>query len=105
MKKLAAMLVMLLVIGSVPGFCLIATIDNAVADHTKDSAYRPVADAGALYGKINEGLDKSFDKVPAVKMRPILFDPMDKILHETMDAGKKVLNGTYDLLTLKKFRK
>lgn len=96
---------MLMVVGTVPGWCLIATVDNAVANHTKDSAYRPVADAGALYGELNKGLEKSFDKVPAVKMRPILFDPMDKVLHETLGAGKKIINGTWDLLTLKKYRK
>ena len=105
MKKVAALLVMLMVVSSVPGWCLIATVDNAVMNHTKDSSYRPVADVGKTYDLMNKGLEKSLDKVPEVKLRPIFFDPMDKMLKGILDASKTVLNKTYDFLTLKKFRK
>ncbi len=105
MKKIATLLVVLMVVGAVPGWCLLATVDNAVMDHTKDSSYRPVADVGKVYGEMNKGLDKSLDKVPAVKLRPILFDPMDKALSETIKAGKLVINSSWDFLTFKKYRK
>ena len=105
MRKLATLLALLMVVGSIPGWCLIATVDNAVMDHTKDSSYRPVQDAGKAYDVLNKGMEKSFDKVPAVKMRPILFEPADAAAKETLKAGKLVINSSWDLLTLKKFRK
>lgn len=105
MKKIAVLLTVLMVMGAVPGWCLIATVDNFVASHTKANNLRPVEDAGKLYQAVNNGIDTSLDKIPAVKLRPILFDPIDKVVKGSMDATRSVVNGLWDFLTLKSMRK
>ena len=104
MKKIAVLLAVLMMMGAVPGWCLISTADNFVDSHTK-SSLRPVEDAGKVYQAVSKGIDTSLDKVPGVKLRTIFFNPIDKVAKESMDATKSIVNGTWDLLTLKSMRK
>ena len=104
MKKLAVILALLMVVGAVPGWCLVATVDNFVDSHTKDSGYRPVQDTGALYGKVNHEIGAGMDKVPVLQDRSKLMGPIDKLLHDSIDGVKSLINGTWDLLTFKSLR-
>ena len=104
MKKLAMLLALLMVVGAVPGWCLIATVDNFVDSHTKDSGFRPVQDTGALYGKVNHEIGTAMDKVPVLQDRSKVIGPIDKLLHATIDGAKSLINGTWDLLTFKSMR-
>lgn len=104
MKKLAVILVLLMIAGAAPGWCVLATVDNYVDTHTKDSSYRPVQDAGELYGAVNHGVGSAMDKVPVIKERHRVMEPMDKVTHESVSMTKKVLNGIWDAVTLKSLR-
>lgn len=104
MKKIAVMLSLLLMIGAVPGWCLIGTVDNYVDGHTKDSSFRPVQDTGHLYGTVNDGIGKGLDKVPVINKRSVVMDPLDKGIGETIGMTKKIINGTWDILTFKSMR-
>lgn len=104
MKKIAIVLSVLLLVGAAPGWCLIGTVDGFVENHTKDSNYRPVQDTGELYGNINDGIGKSLDKVPVIKERSVVIHPIDKLLGETIGMTKKIVNGTWDLLTFRSMR-
>ena len=104
MRKIAFLLALLMVVGAAPGWCLVATVDSYVTDHTKDNSFRPVQDAGHLYETVNKGIDTSLDKVPGIKMRPMLFDPIDKVLRASIDSTKLIVNGLWDALTLKSIR-
>ena len=104
MKKLAFLLALLLVIGAVPGWCLIATVDNFVDTHTKDSGFRPVQDTGEIYGKINHEIGAGLDKVPILQDRGKVISPVDKLLHDSIDGVKSLVNATWDLVTFKSLR-
>ena len=104
MKKLAVMLALLLVVGAVPGWCLIATVDNFVDGHTKDSGFRPVQDTGEIYAKVNHEIGAGLDKVPVLQDRSKVISPIDKLLHDSIEGGKSLINGTWDLLTFKSLR-
>lgn len=104
MKKIAVVLSVLLMIGAVPGYCLIGTVDGFVENRTKDSSFRPVQDTGELYGAINDGVGKGLDKVPVINKRSVVMDPLDKGIGETIGMTKKIINGTWDLLTFKSMR-
>ena len=104
MKKTAVMLALLLVIGTAPGWCLVEMVDHSVDNHTKTSTMRPVQDAGEIYGAVNHGIGESFDKVPVLKERSVVMNPINKLMGDTLDASKKLINGTWDLLTFKSMR-
>ena len=104
MKKAAFMLALLMLVGTTPGWCLVATVDNYVDTHTKDSSLRPVQDTGHLYGAVNHGIGTALDKVPVLQQRSVVMNPMDKLMGDTIHAGKSLINGTWDLLTFKSMR-
>lgn len=104
MKKIAILLAVLMVMGAAPGWCVLSTVDNYVVDHTKTSSFRPIEDAGLLYETVDKGIDTSLDKVPVVKLRPMLFDPIDKVLRVSIDGTKTIVNGVWDILTFKSMR-
>lgn len=104
MKKLAFMLALGMVMGSIPGWCLEATVDNFVDTHTKSSSFRPVQDAGELYGTVHHGISDGLDKIPVIKERSVVMNPVDKLLRDSIDASKSLINGTWDLLTFKAMR-
>ena len=104
MRKLAVLLALLMVVGAVPGWCVIATVDNFVDSHTKDSGFRPVQDTGALYGKVNHEIGAGLDKVPILQDRSKVISPLDKMLHDSIDGGKLLINGAWDLITFKSLR-
>ena len=104
MKKLAVMLALLMVVAAVPGWCLVASVDNFVDSHTKDSGFRPVQDTGAIYGKVNHEIGAGMDKMPVLQDRSKVMSPIDKLLHESIDGAKSLINGAWDLLTFKSMR-
>ncbi len=104
MKKIAFLLALLMVVGMTPAWCLVATVDNYIDTHTKDSGFRPVQDTGELYGTVNHGIGTALDKVPVVQHRSVIISPLDKLMGDTINAGKLIINGTWDLLTLKSMR-
>lgn len=104
MKKIAVLLALLMLVGSVPGWCLVATVDNFVDTHTKDSRYRPVQDTGEMYGAVNHGIGTAFDKVPVIKERHVVVDPIEKLGNDSIGATRSFLNTTWDLLTFKSMR-
>ena len=104
MKKLAVILALLMVAGAVPGWCLEATVDHFVDSHTKDSGFRPVQDTGAIYGKVNHEIGAGMDKVPVLQDRSKVMGPIDKLLHDSIEGTRSLINGTWDLLTFKSMR-
>ena len=104
MKKIALLLAVLMLMGAAPGWCLISTVDNYVIDHTKSNSFRPVQDTGKVYETVNKGIDTSLDKVPAVKLRPLLFEPIDHVVKTSVDSTRSIINGVWDLLTFKSMR-
>ncbi len=103
MKKIALLLAVLMVLAATPAWCLVGTVDTFV-DHTKNSSYRPVQDAGELYGAVNHGIGTGMDKVPVLKERSRIMGPIDTMTKETIKGTKFILNGAWDLLTLKSIR-
>ena len=104
MKKLAIMLALLTIIGAAPGWCLVATVDNVIDGHTKNSSLTPVHDAGEMYGVVNHQIGTSFDKVPVIKERSVVMKPLDHLMEQTIHAGKSIVNGVWDLVTLRSLR-
>lgn len=104
MKKIALLLAVLMIIAAAPAWCLIGTVDTYVDDHTKNSGYRPVQDAGELYGAVNHGIGTGMDKVPVLKERSRIMGPLDTMAKETVKGAKFILNGTWDILTFKSMR-
>ena len=104
MKKLAFLLALFMLAGSVPGWCLVATVDNFVDTHTKDSRYRPVQDTGEMYGSVNHHIGTAFDKVPLIKDRHVVVNPIEKLANDSISGTRTLLNGTWDLLTFKSMR-
>lgn len=104
MRKISMLLVALMVMGAAPGWCLLPTVDGYVMDTTSKSSYRPVEDVGVVYKSVNDGIDTTLDKVSGDKARPILIDPIDKVLKTTIDGTKFVVNGVWDILTFKSMR-
>ena len=98
MRKMALILALLMVVASVPAFCLSSTLDGVIENKSK-SDIRPVEDAAKLAGVINKGVNEV--------TKPL--DPMLKPVHEVKDASvkasKSVVNTIWDALTLKSFRK
>ena len=104
MKKIALLLAVLMVVGAAPGWCLVGMVDTYVDDHTKNSSFRPVQDTGELYGTINHGIGDTMDKVPVLKERSVIMNPIETVAKETIKGTKLLLNGTWDLLTFKSMR-
>jgi hypothetical protein len=93
MKKIAMFLAILLVAGTTAGFSA-GTVETFV-ENRSNSDLHPVADVGMLAGAIIEPIDPVMDMV----MKPIkpVKDPI-------MDGAKKVVNTTYDIITLRHMR-
>ncbi len=104
MKKMAVILAALMILGAVPGWCLVPMVDSFVDNHTKNSSFHPVQDAGKVYGTVNHQIDTSFDKIPVLKSRSVIIDPIEKLVKDSVDATKLLINGTWDLLTFKSMR-
>jgi hypothetical protein len=101
MKRIAILLAVFMVIGAAPGWCVISTVDNYVVEHTKSSSFRPIEDAGLLYENVDKSIDTSLDKI---KLRPILFDPIDKVVKVSIDGTRTIVNGVWDIVTFKSMR-
>ncbi|MBU3759429.1 MAG: hypothetical protein FGM27_05800 [Candidatus Omnitrophica bacterium] len=104
MKKIAMLLAVLMVAGAAPGWCLIATVDGYVTDTTSKSGYKPIEDVGVIYTSVNDGISTSLDKMTGSHARPMLLDPIDKVLRTTLDGTKTIVNGVWDLVTFKSMR-
>lgn len=103
MKKLAVILA-LLMIASVPAYAGVEPVDGIIDTHTKSSSLTPVQDMGRLYGTIDTGIHDSLDKVPVIKERGVVIRPIEHMLTGIYDGAKTLVNGTWDLLTLKRMR-
>ncbi len=57
-----------------------------------------------LYGTMDHTIHSSLDKVPVVKERSVVIHPVETLMGQTIDAGRTLINGTWDLLTLKRLR-
>ena len=104
MKKLAFMLALFMVVGAIPGWCLEATVDSFVDTHTKSSTFRPVQDAGEIYGTVNHQIGSTMDQIPVIKERSVIMNPIDKLLKDSVEGVRSIINGTWDLLTFKSMR-
>lgn len=104
MKKLATMFIVLLMIGAVPGWCLVGVVDNYVDNHTKDSRLAPVRDTGRIYGTVNHQIGTAMDKVPVIQSRNVIMEPISKFAGSTADFSRSLINGVWDIVTFKSFR-
>ena len=98
MKKVAFILVFLMLAGAGPAFCTFSTTVDGVVDSKSKSDLRPVEDSAKLIGEVDKGLD-------------MVTEPMDPVLHpvyvvrdHTIKGSKKVVNTVWDVLTLKSMR-
>ncbi len=102
MKKIALLLAVLMVMGAATGFCgMSGTVDGFV-ENRMNSDIRPVEDAGKILDITNKGIDKTYHTV-ADPMEPGL-KHVRKVRDETMSLSKKIVNKTWDILTLKDLR-
>jgi hypothetical protein len=104
MKKIALFLAMLMVVGSVSGFCLSQAVDK-IADNRMKSDLSPVADAGQLIKSVNSEIGKGLDMMPIVKERHHILDPVRKVRIEALEGAKTIVNGMWDVVTMKSMRK
>ena len=101
MKKIAIVTLVIVMAFAVPGFSMPGTLDRAI-DNTMKSDIGPVADSGRILDVTNRGITKTYDAVTG-PMKPVL-DPVRKVRHETVSGAKRIVNFTWDMLTLKHFR-
>lgn len=103
MKKFALLLAVLMVFGGAPGwaFSPMATVDGVV-DQTIKSDLRPVEDSGRILHATLDGAGKTYHAIT---------DPMEPVLKPVrtgrdyiLDHTKKILNTTWDVITLRHFR-
>lgn len=94
MKKLVAILTVLLLVGSGAGICASGTVDTFLDNRSK-SELHPVSDAGTLVGTVYTPVGEVKDKV----LKP--FEPVTKPIKE---VAHKIVNTTYDLLTFRQYR-
>ena len=104
MRKISLIIAAFMIMGTVPGWCLVPMADSFVDNHTKNSTLRPVQDTGKIYGAVNHQIDTSLDKIPVIKSRSVIIDPVEKLVKDSVDATKSLINGTWDLLTFKSMR-
>ena len=98
MRKVALMLALLMVVGSVPAFCTVSTTVDGVIDSKSKSDIRPVEDTAKLAGMINKGVNEVAKPLdPALK-------PVYEVRDTSIKASKTVVNTVWDMLTLKSFR-
>jgi|GEM_PF-3513650 len=97
MKKVIALALILMVVASSPGFCLMETVDRLVVKDRVASDFRPERDAGRLIGFTKDNLFKGFDML----MKPIapVTGPMRKFTNEALKFPLKAINATYDFVT------
>ena len=98
MKKIAILLAVLMLVGSVPGWCLSEMVDKVIENKSK-SDIRPVQDTAKVLGVVNKGIDKSMDKTPVLSKREKVLDPIRKVERETIHGAKAVVNGAWDVIT------
>ena len=98
MRKLALVLALLMVVGTIPAFATVSATLDGVIDSKSKSDIRPVEDTAKLAGEVNKGVNKVMEPLDPV-MKPVY-----EVRHETVKASKKVVNTVWDMLTLKHFR-
>lgn len=104
MKKMAVVLAVLMLVGASAGWCVTPAADGFVDTHTKNSSLRPVQDTGKVYGTINHHVGTSMNKVPVLKSRSVVVEPVEKLGKESVHASKSVINGVWDILTFRSMR-
>ena len=97
MKKVIALVLMLVMVAASPGFCLMDTVDRLVVKDRAASDLRPERDAGRLIGYTKDNLFKGFDMI----MKPMapVTGPMRKFTGEVLKFPVKIVNTTWDLVT------
>ncbi len=97
MKKVIALVLVLVLAGASPGFCMLDTVDRIVVKDRVASDFRPERDLGRLIGFTKDSLFKGFDML----MKPIapVSDPMRKVTKEVLQAPITIVNATYDFVT------
>ncbi len=95
MKKTALFLALLMIVGQAYGLAYPTTVNNVLENKSK-SDIGPVADTAKVASKINDGLNKVFEKEPLATI--------DKARIETYNGVKKATNMLWDVLTFKKLR-
>ena len=97
MKKVIALFLMLLMVASSPGFCMLDTVDRILVKDRVASDLRPERDAGRLVGYTKDNLFKGFDMI----MKPMapVTDPIRKVTGEALKLPFKLVNTTWDFLT------
>lgn len=98
MKKIALFLAILMVVGSMPAWCLSETLTKVIDDKTK-SDIRPVQDTAKILGTVDRGVDKAMDKTPILNKREMVLDPARKVSREAVRGIKSIVNGVWDILT------
>jgi hypothetical protein len=104
-RKIAIFLAVLMVMSASFGYCIPATLDTAI-EGRKNSDLHPVADAGEMLGMVGQGVDATMDAVHSVTapLSPVT-DPIYRVKDEAVGMTKKVINTTWDMLTLRSKRK
>ena len=99
LRKVAMLVMLLMVVGMAYGWCYTATVDN-VLDAKSKSDIRPVEDVAKLAGMVNKGVNTTLE---SKYMSPIM-KPIDTVRLETLKGAKTVTNTLWDALTFKSFR-
>ncbi len=97
MKKLIALVLMLVVVAASPGFCVMETVDRLVVKDRVASDFRPERDAGRLVGYTKDNLFKGFDML----MKPMapVTGPIRHFTGEALKFPVKIVNTTWDFMT------
>lgn len=93
MKKLVAVLAVLMLVGSAAGFCA-GTVDTFLDNRSK-SEMKPISESATLVSTVYKPVSDAKDKV----LKP--FEPVTK---PVMDVVHKTVNEIYNVLTFAKYR-
>ena len=97
MKKIAAVLILAMIVGTVPAWALSRTLDNFVAEHKK-SEMAPVRDADRIVGGLNHGIHMMSDPVME-RGGDKIAEPIRTVKDESIKGTKRLINETWNLLT------
>lgn len=97
MKKVIALALMLVMVASSPGFCIMDEVDRLVVKDRVASDIRPERDAGRLIGYTKDNLFKGVDML----LKPVapVTDPIRKFTGEALKFPVKIVNTTWDFIT------
>ena len=92
MKKIASLVALLMVIGSIPVMATISTTAEGFLDRRAESDIRPVQDSAKLVRYAYDGVDRGIEFAdPVLRHRKHITDPV-------MRGAKIIINGTWDML-------